>query len=239
MTALLAILIAIGEVSAAHLFDPVNYEMFVWWQIEMALIAAAGLMAKPTQRDRSILSVMVLWFAWIAASDWAFNYIPPVFVQYESMILLSLVLWATARPYFYTSTEPSGENVFIGFYRGPRAPFLSSLAALLGLPFSSMIIVAGETVLRSSGNGKMVINKTSALSKGDYVFVDTGVIATPQIFDSITRVIGKPTQALGVFRTKCVLNCEPVLERINIKPTSWLHRLPSIFYYQVVQDVRT
>lgn len=234
MIALLAILICVVEMSIAHVIDLSSYETMILWQIEIVVIAAIGLLSNTSQRDKSILTVLVLWFSWIAASDWMITYAHPLFVQYDSLFFSTLIMWALFRPYFYVSADLSlrGDNVYIGFYQGAHAPFLSSLGALFGLPFSSMIIVAGDTVLRSAGTGKMTINSTAAIKRGSYTFIDTGHVATKEVFEEIAKCVDRPTKAFGVFRTKCIRNCEPVLSLVGLKPKTWFHKIPSIFYYQ-------
>ena len=240
MMAFAAILLCAIELSLAHLLNLPIEQYFTVWQIELVLLAFVGLKSDGSQRDRSVLAIFLLWFGWIAATDWSIGYAEPLLVQYEAAIFSSLVLWALIRPYFYTTADLSqrGENVYIGFYQGTRAPFLSSLAALIGLPFSSMVIVAGETMLRSSGNGKMVVNNPAILAPEDYIFIDTGKKASTDMFKALAKCVGKSTKSFGIFRIKCVRNCEPVLELLGLKPKSWWYYMPSIFYRQAVRGNR-
>ena len=97
-----------------------------------------------------------------------------------------------------------------------------------------MVIVAGETVLRSSGNGKMVVNNPAILAPEDYIFINTGKKANPDIFKALAKCVGKSTKSFGIFKTKCIQNCAPVLEILGLKPKSWFYCVPSIFYYQVI-----
>ncbi|MCK5444694.1 MAG: hypothetical protein KAI73_03670 [Rhodospirillaceae bacterium] len=235
MMALAAILICAIELSLAHLLNLSSEQYFTVWQIELVLLAIVGLESSGSQRDQSVLAIFLLWFGWIAATDWAIDYAEPLLVQYEAAIFSSLILWALARPYLYPSAELVGENVFIGFYQGTHAPFLSSLGALIGLPFSSIVIASGTIVLRSSKFGKLVTNNIAVVDNGNYVFVDTGVKATPEIFATMAKCSGQPTKAFGIFRTNCVKGCGPVLELLGLKPKNWAYYLPSIFYYQAVR----
>ena len=205
-------------------------------QAELALLVVMALFSDSSQRHKSVLAIFTIWFVYIFATDWAIGYVPPVLNGFEANALSIAVLWALLRPYYYQSAELIGENVFIGFYQGTHAPFLSSLAALFGLPFPSVAIIAGDTVLRASGSGKMVINNSSVVRGGDFLLIDTGVMATEKIFEEIAKCSGKPTKALGVFRTKCIKNCEPVLEMLGLKPKSFFYYMPSIFYYQVTGE---
>ena len=240
MISLLVIFICLVELSTAHVIDLTVYQTLILWQIEIVIVAAIALVSEPTQRDKSILTIILLWFAWVAASDWLIPYAYPLLVQYDSAIFSFSVLWALTRSYFYTSADISirNENVIIGFYQGTHSPLISSLGALIGFPFSSMVIVAGETVLRSSGCGHMTLNNRAILQPKDYVFIDTGVEADEETFKIIAGCVGKPTKSFGIFRTKCIRNCEPVLALVGLKPKSWWHCIPSIFYYQVVRGNR-
>ncbi|MCK5013223.1 MAG: hypothetical protein KAS66_05345 [Candidatus Omnitrophica bacterium] len=212
-------------------------EYLIVFQAYIALLCVAALVSKDTQRDKSALSVLAIWAIWILLTDQFNLNLPDFLLSIEAFAFSFFVLWALIRPYFYASADLSqrGENVYIGFYQGTHAPLLSSLAALFGLPFSSIVIVAGDKVLRSSGAGKMVINNTSLLRKGDFILVDTNKPATKDIIDAIIKCDGLPTRAFGVFKTKCVRNCEPILELLGLKPKSWPYYLPSIFYYQAVR----
>ena len=210
----------------------------LYWQIEMALFAGLALYSTDTQRDKSVLAIMALWFFWVMITDLWPEYIIAPISGLETMAFSFLVFWAFARPYLYPSAELVGENVYIGFYQGTHAPFLSSLGALFGLPFSSIVIASGTVVLRASKVGKLVTNNIAVVDNGNYVFVDTGVKATPEIFATMAKCSGEPTKAFGVFRTKCVEGCEPVLKLLGMKPKSWAHYMPSIFYYQAVRGNR-
>ncbi len=229
----LSISICVSELWATYMGElPIETGAF-FWQVMAVLIILLGLFSEDTQRDKSVLAVMAMWFSWVMLTDLWPEYLPASITGIETMAFSFLVLWALARQYFYPSVELVGENIFIGFYQGTRAPLLSSLGALIGLPFSSMVVVAGETVLRASGNGKMVLNNRAALRFNDYVFVDTGFKATPESFTEIAKCVGKPTTTFGIFRTKCIKNCEPILELLGLKPRSWAHQMPSVFFYQV------
>lgn len=241
MFVLPVILVCLIETFAAHFIQgDYTYDLN---QVQAMLLAIAAVSSQPTQRDKSVLSVLVGWFAFIAMTDRAVQFVPPDYLfiaSYEVVVLSILIMWALVRPHFYTSADLSqrGENVYIGFYQGTHAPFLSSVGALFGLPFSSIVIVAGDKVLRPSASGKMVINNTSLLRKGDFILVDTGKVATEEIINAIIKCDGLPTKAFGIFKTKCVQNCEPVLELLGLKPKSWPYYLPSIFYYQAVRGSR-
>lgn len=235
MFALSAILICAIEILASH-FITTDYS-YDLTQIEVFLVSIMAVKSERTQMHNSVFAIFIIWFGYILTTDRWFSNAPLFFASYEATILSIIITWAFIRPYFYVSADLSarGENVLIGFYQGTRAPFLSSVGALLGLSFSSVIIVYGETVLRSSGSGKMVLNTPSAVSRGDYTFINTGKKVTPKIIEATAKCVGKPTKAFGIFRTKCVHNCEPVLEMLELKPKSFFHRMPSIFYYQVVR----
>jgi hypothetical protein len=237
MFSLIAILLCAINITTAHFMDLEYDEYMIVFQAYVALLCVAAVVSKDTQRDKSVLSVLAIWAIWILLTDQFNLNLPDFLLSIESFVFSSFVVWALARPYFYPSADLSqrGENVYIGFYQGTHAPFLSSLGALFGLPFSSMVIVAGETMLRSSGNGKMVLNSPAILASKDYIFINTGKKATSDVFKAIAECVDKPTKAFGIFKTKCIRNCEPLLELLELKPKSWFHCMPSVFYYQVVR----
>lgn len=238
MFAAIAILICAIEVFASY-FTQAGY-YYDLMQLEILLVAIAALFSERTQRDNSVFAIFIIWFAWIITTDRMVDQLPLAITTFEAPVLAIAVFWALARPYFYPSADLAqrGENVYIGFYHGPHAPFLSSLAALIGLSFSSMVIVAGDKVLRASGVGKMMLSPAAILNEDDYVFIDTKKVADENTFVIMSRCKDKPTKAFGIFRTKCIRNCEPVLELLDLKPKSWPYLVPSVFYYQVVKGSR-
>jgi len=239
MFLVLVISIYVLEVLATHVDPMVGKFVVSFWQIEAMLLMLLAVFAESTQRDKSVLLVLSIWFGWIAITDLWPEYISAPVAGLETSIFSFFVLWAMARPYFYSSfpLESRGENILIGFYRGTKAPLLSSLSALIGLPFSSIVIVGGVTALRPSAFGEMTINHPDILNPDDYVFINTGVKATPGICAEIAKCSGKPTRLLGIFSAKCVRTCQPVLEMLGLKPKSWFHYMPSIFYYQAAKGV--
>ena len=212
-------------------------EYIIVFQAYIVLLSLGAVVSDGSQRDRSIITVLFVWSLWVLVTDQLSFDVPDVVLSWEATLFTVFVVWAIVRPYFYVSADLAArrEHVLIGFYHGTRAPLLSSVGALMGLPFSSVLVVAGDTILRASGNGKMVINNTSALREDEYTFIDTGVVATPEIFKAISLCVGRPTKVLGLFRTRCIHNCEPILGLLDLKPKSWFHQIPSIFYYQVVR----
>lgn len=236
MFSLVAIALCAVNITTAHFMDLQYDEYVIVFQAYIALLCVAAVVSKDTQRDKSVLSLLTIWAVWILLTDQFNLNLPDFLLSIESFIFSFFVMWALVRPYFYTSADLSqrGENVYIGFYHGTRAPFLSSLAALFGLPFSSMVIVAGDKVLRSSGNGKMVFSNPEILPPEDYIFIDTGKKASPDMFKELAGCVGKSTKSFGIFRIKCIQNCIPVLDLLGLKPKSLFYCMPSIFYYQVI-----
>lgn len=237
MLPIIALLLCAINITTAHLMSLQYDEYVVVFQAYIALLCLGAVVSDGSQRDKSILTVLLIWEVWILTTD-QFNIgLPDVVLSLESAFFTSFVLWAIARPHFYPSDQRSELNVCIAFYKGSHAPLISSIGALFGLPFASVAIVAGATVLRPSGSGKMTITNGMALHKDDFVFVDTGIECTPEIIKQIALCSGKPTTVLGIFRVKCVANIMPVLRLMKgYEPKNWLYRIPSIFYYQCVRQ---
>lgn len=238
MKSILAISLCFLEIASAHFLDlksdEFSDEFIVIWQAEFIMVALLGLLSDGGQRDRSILTVFVIWFGWIFITDWAVIEASALLVEYEAVIFSALVFWAMVRLYYFTSDPLSKDTVCIVFYRGNRAPFLSSLAALIGLPFSSVAVAMGEFVLMASKKGHMVIADSKVLNSRDFVCIDTGVKAQPEITEAAFNCAGAPTKSMG-FRTKCVSNLLPVLKQIGYAPRTIFHKIPSIFYSQCVK----
>lgn len=242
MFAFVALLLCAVDIAATHLMDLSHAEYGVVFQVYIALLCALSVLAKDTQRDKSVLSVLLIWAVFVLATDQFDLDLPNSLLTYESAIFTSFVIWAMIRPYFYPSDEYKPGNVCIAFYKGTNAPFLSSLASLVGLPFASVAIVTGATALRASGSGKMVLSDAKALLGSDFVLIDTGKQGTPSVIQAISECVGKPTRSFGLFRTRCIANLMPVLKVIEYEPTKFLgqskftpYKIPSIFYFQCVR----
>jgi len=235
MISIVAIVLCGIELSVAHMLDLSLWKYMTVGQVELVFLAIMGVLSDGSQRDRSVMMVFVVWFGWIAATDWYTFEINPLLVQYEAALFSAIVFWALARPYFYPSDEYKPGNVCIAFYKGTNAPFLSSLASLAGLPFASVAIVTGVTALRASGGGKMVVSDAKALLGHDFVLIDTGIQCTPPVIEAIKACVGKPTRSFGIFSTRCVANLFPVLKVIGYEPKSVFYNIPSIFYFQCVR----
>lgn len=197
------------------------------------ITACAWVASTASQRDKSVSVVIIIWWAWSLATDRIIE--AQTAVSMEASVMVVCVFWALVRPYFYPSDERRERNVCIAFYKGSHAPFLSSIASLFGLPFSSVAIVTGVTALRASGCGKMVISDARLITGDDFVFIDTGIACTPKVIRAIAECTGKPTKSFGVFRTKCVVNLVPVLKIIGYEPDNFFYKIPSIFYFQCVR----
>lgn len=236
MIASTAIALCAIELAAHYVFTLSTLDYAIVGQVELMLLAAIGLLSDGGRRDRSILTIFVMWFGWIALTDWAPGLVSDLVVQYETVVFSMLVMWAITRPYFFTSDARSDSTVCIMFYRGTKAPFLSTLSSILGLPFSSVAIVAGDKVLRASGSGKMVLTDARALDGGDFIRIDTGIPVSDAIASAMYKCEGKPTRAYGLFRSRCVANLSQVLKEIGYEPKSAFHKIPSIFYFQCVKQ---
>ncbi len=195
------------------------------FEVQYVAMALIAFYAKPTQRDRSVISVLLIWAVWVLATDWpAFNF-PPIYVNFEAAAFSALTLWALFRPYNYASHDAMSPNVKIGFYQGKNKHLLSSLGALIGLPFSSIAIISGGHAIRAGHGG--VIREVQAISLhgGDYVFVDTGVPATQELIAALKSLVGAKIK----FRTGCVVSMEKVLVRLGYT-LKWYDYVPSLFY---------
>ena len=236
MFAFTAAAICLLELSAAHYMALSAEVFYMAWQIELVLLVVLGLSSDGGQRDRSALLAFFLWFGFMAATDWALIAPPPLLVQYEAVAFTVLVCWALMRPYFFASTASNGRTVHIAFYKGAHAPILSAISALFGLPFASVSIVAGNTAIRASGRGVMVISDARAMFAGDdYVLVDTGFEPGPDFFAAMADCQGKPTKTLGFLRMRCVANLSPLLKLLGYEPRTIFHKIPSIFYFQCMR----
>lgn len=236
MKAALAIAICLFELAVTHFLDLTSGEFIAIWQAEFIMVALLGLLSDGGHRDRSILTVFVLWFGWIFVTDWAIIEAPALLVEYEAAIFSALVLWAMVRPYYFISADLSKDTVCIVFYRGDRAPLLSSLASLIGLPFSSVAVAVGEFVLMASKKGHMVIADSKVLNSRDFVCIDTGVKGVSEITEAAFNCAGTPTKSMGMLRMKCVANLMPVLKEIGYAPKTVFHNIPSLFYFQCVEQ---
>ena len=233
----IAIAICALELLFPHLYEMASVDAYYSvWQFEMVLLCVAAIFSDGSQRDRSVLTVFLLWQSWLLASDWLVDSTYAAYGSLEATAFTALVLWALARPYFFQSATRTDRTVHIAFYNGSHAPLLSSLGALFGLPFSSVAIIAGNTAIRASRCGKMVVNNANVFTERDFVFVDTGIEPGAKFFEVLAGIAGKPTKGYGIFRVKCIDNLTPLLEIMGYVPKTIFHKIPSIFYYQCIRQ---
>ena len=235
MKAVLVAALCLIEIAVAHLLALPSEEFITIWQAELVILAVLGLLSDGGRRDRSVLTIFFLWFTWILITDWAIIEVPALLVEYEAVIFSALVLWAMIRPYYFSSDPVSESTVCIAFYRGTQAPLLSSLSSLIGLPFSSVAVLAGGLAVRASSAGRMVAVDWRGVLEGDFVCVDTGVKCSSAISEAIRACTGVSTKSAGL-RMKCIANLIPILKEIGYEPKTIFHKIPSIFYFQCVRQ---
>lgn len=202
----------------------------ILFQLEYVLLAVVAFSSTGSHRDRSAISILLIWAAWTLLTD-QFNLdISGIILSYESVFFSVLVLWILARPYSYISDIPNEDYVSIAFYQGRKAPIVSELSALIGLPFSSISIVVGEFVLRPS-KGILRMGESRALKQSDYVFVNTKIPVNRNVFNAIRKQAGAPIK-LG---SGCVAAMAETLKVIGLPLKTWTDNIPSLFYYRVVK----
>jgi len=230
---LFALTACIMAIVNAHFLEFIDtYTIF---QIVIFLLAGMAAFYTGKMKDRAVLDVMFIWSGWVLATDWG-PYFPPILSAIETVLFISVITCVYFRTYKHLSHPFDMNTVFIAFYGGPSAPFLSRLSAHIGFPFSSIAIVAGDIGIRpSKAAGEMVEVPLHILQSKGYVFINTKVPVTPEILEAMESIIGTKT-GYGVFRYKCLKNILPVLECLG---TDWVPKnigvFPSRFYAQCVR----
>lgn len=237
MFLLCVLLLCVLEFANSHLLSNVmDTEGFVIIQTEVVLILGAIVFSSGSMRERSVLDIVFIWAVWILATDWV-PYFLPIIATIETGIFAVMLGWVWLRSYDYISNPVGYGTVFIAFYGGPKAPFLSRIASHFGFPFSSIAIVANEIGVRpSKAAGEMVEVPPHVLQSKGYVFINTGVAVTHEITVALESIIGTKT-GYGIFRFKCLKNLMPVIECLGSDwtPDTW-PLFPARYYSKCVKN---
>lgn len=221
------------EISSSHIFtDLMLYQETKIWQAYIMLGFGAFTFSDGSMRERAALDVLFLWVVWVFVTDFI-PYFPPVFASIETASLIALLSWVYFRPYRFIPAPIRYGTVYIAFYGGKNAPFMSRMAANFGFPFSSIAVIANELAVRpSKSRGCMVETPPILLEKKGYIFIDTGIEVTPEIIETLESVRGTKT-GYGWFRVKCLMNFLPVLKSLG---PQWVPKnfplIPSLYYRQ-------
>ena len=227
------------EFASSHFLD-VDYVdvsvMIAQW--ELVLVLGAIVFSSGSMRERSVLDIVLIWAIWILATDWV-PYFPPIIATLETFVFAALLAWIWFRPYHHISNPVGYGTVFIAFYGGPKAPFLSRMASHFGFPFSSVAIVANELAIRpSKATGTMIETPPHILEAKGYIFIDTKIPVTQEIMDALeNEVLGTATR-YGIFRVKCLKNLMPALKCLGPEwvPKHW-PAYPARYFRQCVENV--
>ncbi len=211
------------------------YELL--FQLEIIAVALAGLSVKG-KRETAVLAVLVGWFIWQAVTDFFFTDLTPMFVNIETTAFIVAVFFTLLRPYYLPSAKFSYETVILAFYNGSKSPLLSRIGSMVGLPYSSLAIIAGDEILCSGRCGVMRMGKTSAIDTSNFYFIDTGYKITNEILKVMAGCIGRTSTCATIFRIKCVVNVMPVLTALKVQPKNMFFYIPSIFLYQCLKRFR-
>lgn len=207
------------------------YDML--FEAQYVALAVIALNSKDTRRDRAVIMVLLAWGIWILATDWPpFNF-PPIYLNFEAAAFSALTLWALFRPYNYVSDKLNKDDVFIGFYQGRNKHPLSVLSSLIGLPFSSIAMIAGDVTIRSSG-GVLKEVPTASLSPEHYVFINTTTPATDKIIADLRALSGASATVYGL-RVGCIWAMRKALAAVGYR-LSWRDYIPSLFYRTALEE---
>ncbi len=231
MFALLVTAVCVLEVVSTFRLGLASNSYAAFFQLEVIAVALMALLTEG-RREKYVLSVLAFWFLWQFATDWMISYVPAMAVNIETVFFVVLVFFVLLRPYYLPSPLLNKANIAFAFYRGGHPPILSKISTILGLPYSSLSIIAGDLILRSGRNGVMRSGVSDAIKPSDYYFMDTQCPVTQETRDLILSCAGKTTRVWGIFRIKCISNMLPVLLAVGVTPRNPLFFIPSLFFYQ-------
>ncbi len=207
------------------------------FQLEIIAVSIAAIYTKG-KRETSVLTVLAAWFIWQAVTDWFITTPDPMFVNIETTAFIVAVFFTLLRPYYLPSAKFSYETVILAFYNGSKSPLLSRIGSMVGLPYSSLAIIAGDEILCSGRCGVMRMGKTSAIDTTNFYFIDTGYKITNEILKVMAGCIGRTSTCATIFRIKCVVNVMPVLTALKVQPANMFFYIPSVFLYQCLKRFR-
>lgn len=205
------------------------------FEAQYAAMAIVAFYSQNTRRDKAVITVLLIWAVWVLATDWTSFDFSPVYINFEAAAFSALTLWALVRPYEYTSDKLNQNDIFIGFYQGRNKHILSVLASLVGLPFSSIALIAGDYTIRAGG-GVLKEVPTSSLMEEHYVFVNTTLKVTKQALQMLRAMVGVNTMRYG-FRIGCIAAMKTGLSDLGYQ-LSWYDYVPSFFYRTVLRKAK-
>lgn len=238
-TSRVALALCTIDLVAGHFLTYPSSHYDIVFQAYIATLALAGAVSNGSQRDRSIMTALFLWAAWVLITDQTPYATPPVYSTLESAAFTMLVFWAIVRPYTIPSHQYNPETVCLAFYHGDNAPLWSSLSALIGLPFASVAVLANGYALHPDRRAGLLVQSDAdtVQRSGFYTIIDTGVEPGTLFCAAFDKAIGTSVK-IGTLRIGCLKALRPVLNCINMAPTGIFQYIPSVFFYRALRVIK-
>jgi len=246
MFIILAIVYLMIDVIAPTLLGDIG-EWTQWnmQQAQIAMLAVLGWMsAKSASPKRTaVMTVLMVQSVWILCTDWAISYVPEAISVSEGAVFFALLVWAFMRPYEYKSDQLTTDTVCLLFYKANGGSFLMHVFGVLGLPVSSMSVVAGEYWLKLV-RGKAYLQKdlSVCINESRYIIVDTGIPVSEHIHGLFNMLRNEPARTpMSLWlRLRCIASIKPLLRELGdyYVPRNIFEQIPAIYFYKFTGDRR-
>jgi hypothetical protein len=177
---------------------------------------------------------------------------PSGYIALESSAFATLLIWAMARPYEFRSDELTTDTVCLLFYRAKGGGVLMHMFGLLGLPVTSVSVVAGNswlhlvrkepTVVKEDLSGVPWYKLRRGIGYEKYFVVDTGVPVTTGIKIAIDNIEGSPVRTASSLwlRLRCIATLKPLLSMLGAyyTPRNIFEQIPAIYFYRLTGNRR-
>ena len=166
------------------------------------------------------------------------------FIQYAMEYCFSACFfsWLCLRTQIPSNKNPDRNNVLFAFYKGKRGSLLMNVFSLFGLPVKSLCILADGQCLRlKSKTHHFVLQDRydSVIKSNDYVIYDTGIKATPEFLQKMSKFTNKKAYLFGLkfLRVNCIYAISDLLSSVDCKykAKTCFDFIPSIYLRKCIK----
>lgn len=178
-----------------------------------------------------LASVMVIYMGVVSL----FMASSPLQTNIELVIFFAWWVWLRMRPEIATNTL-NPYTIHIGFYKGNKSSLKMNMSELLGLPVKSVCVIARDTALRLKDGTYNIVPAQSINSSGNYLVIDTGVVATDEYMNLMKGYQGVKSKDELLY-SNCITTIRKLLGAIGYKyyPSGFFDNIPSMYLRKVLK----